>query len=54
MEIPTGIPGREEIQGTGIGLAIVWNIIHGHGGTIRMESAIDQRCTCFFTIGGED
>lgn len=44
----------KEYEGTGIGLAIVWNIIHRHGGTVWMESAVDQGCTCFFTIGREE
>lgn len=44
----------EKYEGTGIGLAIVENIIRRHGGKIWMESGVDKGCTCYFTVGGSD
>jgi PAS domain S-box-containing protein len=41
------LAGRDEIQSSGIGLAIVKKSVEGHGGTIRVESAPPARGTSF-------
>jgi signal transduction histidine kinase len=43
------LQARDEVENTGVGLAIAKRIVEGQGGTIRLESQEGQGTTFYFT-----
>jgi signal transduction histidine kinase len=43
--------GREEFEGTGIGLSIVRRVVMKHGGAVRAEAQVNAGAVFYFTLG---
>ena len=46
--------GRDQYEGTGIGLSLCQKIVAAHGGTIGVESQLGQGATFWFTLPDAD
>jgi signal transduction histidine kinase len=42
--------GRDQFEGTGIGLSLCQKIVHAHGGEIGVESQLGQGASFWFTL----
>ena len=49
FEIFKTLKPRDEVEGSGIGLAVVKKLVESRGGTIQVISAVDEGATFRFT-----
>jgi light-regulated signal transduction histidine kinase (bacteriophytochrome) len=54
FEVFKRLPGARNLEGTGIGLAIVKRVVLSHKGRVWAEGKVGEGATFFFTLGQKE